>query len=126
MAWKSYVYVLDCDGYPNNYTTNELNSIVQTAQQDIKFDYPAIEQAWKDDGNIEERYTLDSTDHDKLPDYVLPYGKIKHDNVLYYDFEDQVHERAIITHWDEDVEQFTVMVVISDTVSLVNDKTVLE
>ena len=124
MPWKVYVYVLNCSGYPmaGQYTEQELNSIVHTATQDIKKDYPDQHDAWEVDGSLEERYALNSLVHDMLPLYVFPWGKLKHDGIIAYDLEAPWYERIILTYWDETVEQYTVMVVMSDTESLVHDK----
>lgn len=125
MVWTVYTFVLDCNEYPNEYTVNELNSIVQTATQDIKKDYKDQEALWKADGNLEARYTLDGLVHKSLPLHQIPTQKLKHDNIISYDNEPNVHERLIITHWDDTLTYFTVMVVMSNTVSLISDKTEL-
>ena len=121
MAWECWVYVAPL--YEGVYTNQKLNSIVHTAQQDIKKVYPDQHQLWEDDGEIETRYTLDVAYHGALPTCFNHHNKLKHNNFVDYDYEKNVHERLVVSHWDKDVEEFTVIIIIGNAVPVLDNKT---
>ncbi len=123
MAWESWVYLAPL--YENDYTNVQLNNIVRTAQNDIRFSYPDQHELWREDGEIETRYTLDVAYHGALPTIFSHNGKLKHDNAIDHDIEPNVFERLVVSHWDSGVEEFTVIIIISDVEPILDNTTVL-